>query len=448
MDFKNLNWLVIGGAAASVGVFWNQFKAVFDQITSLVFINFELGDHSGGGGTRQIMRYIWDNFRISTFGHRSYSTYHDFIRPEQTYGYIAVKTASQSMIFWKGWRPLFVSHSYTTDSGSKYSFTFIRGTFDSDKLIDDAVKYFNSMQGVGGTNNRFMVKRFHGEAPSMGKDNGGDVPYDNEVERGVPSHRSAGIKVIGYKEDEIGIPSVESPFDSLCYAKNVKEFVGYLQRWKQSREWYFKRGIPWKTGALLHGRPGTGKTSFVRAIAQELDMPIAIMDLTSMSNDELNKAWKEAMNMSPVIILFEDLDRIFDKDKNTASEGMSLKAPLTLDSLLNCMSGIDPSDGVLVMITANDVTKIDSSIGEFNEKGVSSRPGRLDIALEFTELDEACRYGIASRVLAGMSEDYIASVVRDGDGETGAQFTKRCSDIALKNYWDGLSGGSGGNQAN
>jgi SpoVK/Ycf46/Vps4 family AAA+-type ATPase len=100
------------------------------------------------------------------------------------------------------------------------------------------------------------------------------------------------------------------------------------------------------------------------------------------------------------------------------------------------MSGIDPSDGVLVMVTANNVSRIDGSIGEFDENGVSSRPGRLDISLEFKDLNEDCRRTIANKILHGLSAEKIEEVILSGAGETGAQFTKRCSDLVLKNYWE------------
>jgi len=431
-DFNNMNWAMVAAGVASIGVFWNQFKAIYEQVSSLVLVSV---DTDGGDVSNALTRYFWDHYKAGAFGRKSYGVHHDFIRPKSLYGYIAYKKASENIIFWNGWRPLFVTHKYDPNIGTVTKMSFIRGMFQADKLMAAAAAHYTKVVSGSKKSSRFFVRKFYGEAPSMGKEAPGHkTEKKNPGGGGSGWFQRQGWSAIGFKDEEIGQPTSSSPFGSLCYSGAVGEFCKYLVQWKDSRDWYIERGIPWKLGALLHGVPGTGKTSFVRAVAQDLNMPIAVMDLTSMSNEELTSAWQEAMDMAPLIILFEDLDRIFDGDKNLISENM-LKSPLTLDALLNCMSGINPADGVIVMVTANDISKIDSSIGAFNAKGVSSRPGRLDISLEFTTLDEGCRRGVAERILSGMDDEFIETVIVSGDGETGAQFTKRCSDIALKAYW-------------
>ena len=44
--------------------------------------------------------------------------------------------------------------------------------------------------------------------------------------------------------------------------------------------WYLRRGIPYRRGYLLHGPPGTGKTSFCQVLAGELDADLCLLTLS------------------------------------------------------------------------------------------------------------------------------------------------------------------------
>ena len=130
----------------------------------------------------------------------------------------------------------------------------------------------------------------------------------------------------------------------------------------------------------------------------------------------------------------EDIDRIFNEDKLIQQDSFSGKGKLTMDCLLNTISGIESADGILVMVTANDVTKLDEALGVPDDQGVSSRPGRLDKILTFGNMEEHCRQAMAELILSDC-QHLIVNTVKDGDSETGAQFEKRCSDIALREFW-------------
>merc|ERR1712029_1121609 len=85
---------------------------------------------------------------------------------------------------------------------------------------------------------------------------------------------------------------------------DVKDFI-------DSVNWYRDRGIPYRRGYLLHGPPGCGKTSFITALAGELEYSICVLNLSdrSMSDDRLQHRLADAPENS--IILLEDIDAVF-----------------------------------------------------------------------------------------------------------------------------------------
>jgi chaperone BCS1 len=62
-----------------------------------------------------------------------------------------------------------------------------------------------------------------------------------------------------------------------------------VTEWLQSSEWYRSRGIPYCRGYLLHGPPGSGKSSFVQALAGSLNYNICLLNLSErgLTDDRL-----------------------------------------------------------------------------------------------------------------------------------------------------------------
>ena len=59
-------------------------------------------------------------------------------------------------------------------------------------------------------------------------------------------------------------------FDNLFFDQK-DELLNCLNNFLNSKEWYRKIGIPYTLGLLLHGEPGCGKTSFIKALLNYLD---------------------------------------------------------------------------------------------------------------------------------------------------------------------------------
>ena len=80
-------------------------------------------------------------------------------------------------------------------------------------------------------------------------------------------------------------------------------------------------GIPYRRGYLLHGPPGSGKSSFIQALAGSLGYDICLLNLSErgLADDKLFHLLSNAPERS--IILMEDVDAAFNKRVQTSEDG-------------------------------------------------------------------------------------------------------------------------------
>jgi SpoVK/Ycf46/Vps4 family AAA+-type ATPase len=152
-----------------------------------------------------------------------------------------------------------------------------------------------------------------------------------------------------------------------------------VQWFVQNEQWYNSRGIPYKRGYIIHGPPGTGKTSTLKAIANH-HLPIFILDIGNFQDNAqleslINEINYHTQNKRYMLVM-ED----FDRSELLKRWG---NCRVTEDCLLNIMDGISETYGRLLFITANDVDII-------NERPAMVRPGRIDkkVKLDLCDNDQ------------------------------------------------------------
>jgi ATPase family associated with various cellular activities (AAA) len=149
----------------------------------------------------------------------------------------------------------------------------------------------------------------------------------------------------------------EHTWEDLFLPKLMKEDIKKsVEDFLNGQDFYLENKIPWKKGILLYGIQGCGKTSIIRTIISMYNFkPITIVP---GANDEaMREAFAYAEEQSPSLLYFEDLDSILDKS-------------IDISSFLNLMDGISSKNGLLVIATANDITKLKANI--------TDRPSRFD----------------------------------------------------------------------
>lgn len=316
-------------------------------------------------------------------------------------------------------RPIWTSMDTSEQSNFTsycYRLSFIRGTVNSDRLLADA--YAWSVEAS--SHKRFEVITHHGES-----NNSSDEVAERNRENITSARRGVGgIRVVGADASDLisGLVSGDA-IANLAISPELNRVVETARHWFRSRGWYQVRGIPWRIGAMLHGPKGTGKTSIVRAIAMELDIPLHVVDLGSMSNQDLHKTWREIKRDTPCIALFDDVDAIFDKDR----ENKTPSSQLTFNSLLQCLDGAERAEGVAVFGLTNHIDLIDTALLRF---------GRFDQTIEVGIQKTDCYLKIARRIL--LDDEWAARFVRSklrGKRMSPAEFTQAC-------FQEALSGGS------
>ena len=140
---------------------------------------------------------------------------------------------------------------------------------------------------------------------------------------------------------------------------------------------YCKHGIPYKMNIMLHGPPGTGKTSIIHSIASECDANICVLNINSeLKEDGMIEAISQVNEDSKrSILVLEDIDCIFIERKANDA----LKNHITMNGILNCLDGFNNPEGLIVIMTTNFPDKLDDAL---------MRSGRIDLDVEMTYLDK------------------------------------------------------------
>ncbi|RHN39674.1 putative ATPase, AAA-type, core, sigma-54 interaction domain, ATP-binding site 1 [Medicago truncatula] len=188
-----------------------------------------------------------------------------------------------------------------------------------------------------------------------------------------------------------------STFETMLMETDLKNRIkNDLESFLKAKNYYRRLGRVWKRSFLLYGESGTGKSSFVAAMANFLCYDVYDVDLSKIQSDsDLKFLLLETSPKS--IIVVEDLDRFITAE---------LESPATVTSvgIQNFMDGIMTSsyaEGRIMIFTMNSKEFIDPNF---------LRPGRVDVHIHFPVCDFSSFKALANSYL-GVKEHKLFPAV-------------------------------------
>lgn len=152
-----------------------------------------------------------------------------------------------------------------------------------------------------------------------------------------------------YKTPKRTNKSIYLPDDS------YKKVLNDLKSFYDNHERYNQLEIPYVRTYMLHGLPGTGKTSMIYTIATEMDKNIAIIDFSD--KDTSDTSIRRAIYKLPenTILCLEDMDSLFAADRK------SDKSTITFSGVLNILDGVIKNTGLVIFMTTNLLANMDDT---------------------------------------------------------------------------------------
>lgn len=155
---------------------------------------------------------------------------------------------------------------------------------------------------------------------------------------------------------------IKITFENIVGYEEEKKEILEIQDYILNPDKYEKMGARVPKGILLVGESGNGKTLMVKALANELNIPLYKIGQDEDENENLinmRKIFKEARNNAPAIIFIDEIDKVESED---GLFGLTSRESIVTRELLIQMDGFENNNSVIVIATANNPSKINLSL--------------------------------------------------------------------------------------
>jgi transitional endoplasmic reticulum ATPase len=173
-------------------------------------------------------------------------------------------------------------------------------------------------------------------------------------------------------------------------------------------------GVVAPSAMLLFGPPGTGKTSFAKAIAGRLGWPFVELlpsklgaQGAAMMADELGRAFDDLLGLEHVVVFIDEVDDI------ASSRAARPETQAVVNELLKAMVRVREAPGRLLVCATNSIAALDPAV---------VRPGRFDLVIPIGPPDANARLALLNDMLQAIPGSAVdpSAMVEPTDGLTPA----------------------------
>jgi transitional endoplasmic reticulum ATPase len=247
------------------------------------------------------------------------------------------------------------------------------------------------------------------------------------MERGVPianRHLRAAYRA-HVAASSYGGPTLG--WDELILPVETKQQLQLIQKFIENPQLAGELGVAPPTGILLHGPPGTGKTTIARVLASETDaafLAVNAADILSKwlgdSERRVKELFARAREQVPAIVFVDEIDALLERRGDAVAAGDHARNAV-VNTFLAEMDGIETSARLFVIGATNRPDLLDDAL---------LRPGRLGEAIEIALPAAAGRQALlklcTKRMRLAPSVDLESLAARTA-GASGADLKGLCT---------------------
>lgn len=356
---KNSNTMVATVSIAALGYVLNLLKFIPLRIMSMVMQKLTKTvycDNTMGIRFRAIERKVYDDYQCIFRNHVSAQDISIDGLPSSSY---SIAPGRYTKVLWKQ-LTLIEIRKFRNDRGEA-----------NDDSQGRLAMFELSISCIGLRSNT-IIEEFRQLISTTNDDNMFDRHRYVRILKAHPVFFSTAI--IGYTSkkkreaifDDSTLTAIDRHLDRFIANKNIYDYIGDT----------------YKTGILLHGKPGTGKSTIAKYIASRLD---AIIIQYPQQHEFMKTIYKYTAN-NFCIVLIEEIEKVI-RFKDAMEDENDYQRKMSSAALLQLMDGIQTPANVIFVATSNDISRLPEAL---------LRKGRFDLTIEMngiarSDAENMCR---------------------------------------------------------